>query len=206
MSPLRKGVREFQDNVYPDMKVLFEKLDKRKEPHTLFITCADSRIDPTLITQSDPGKIFVHRNAGNIVPKYPETGSSEAASIEYAICFLGITNIVICGHSHCGAVAGLADPESIKHLPHLVNWLEHASETAAAAEQIDPDSEESMLSLVERNVIFQLEHLSSYPIVSERVASGALKLHGWVYIIKTGEVRLYQHSSGQFEPLSGSFA
>lgn len=202
MTHLTEGVRRFQDSVYSGMQSLFEKLAKGQEPHTLFITCADSRIDPSLITQTEPGQIFVHRNAGNLVPKSGGSGSSEAASIEFAVCGLGVKNIVVCGHSDCGAMKGVANPESLSGLDHVASWLENASETADAAKQIEPGCDDPLMALVERNVAIQLNHLLEYPLVQQRVEAGELTLSGWVYSIGTGEVRVYQRGDDCFVSLA----
>ncbi len=198
MKQLIDGVRRFKDIIYPPMQPLFEELAEGQKPHTLFITCADSRIDPSLITQSTPGELFVHRNPGNLVPEFGSNSSGEAASIEYAVCVLGVTEIVICGHSQCGAMAGLANPASLDGLDHVVGWLEHAKDTQHDISRSETDPEDALLKLIGDNVVAQLGRLNGYPFVAERVASGKLNLHGWVYMIETGDVRFYQSSSNSF--------
>jgi carbonic anhydrase len=153
----------------------------------LFITCADSRIDPWLITQSKPGEIFVIRNAGNIAPILDDDETSAdgtAASIDYAVAVLGVAHIVVCGHSSCGAMKGLADPDSLETLPSVARWLEHSH--ALRAGGVDDLGE-----LIERNVTLQLEHLASYPTVE---ASDGIQLHGWVYDIGSGAIKVLSPS------------
>lgn len=200
MKRLIDGVCQFQNRVFPAMRSQFEALAACQKPSTLFITCADSRIDPSLITQTAPGEIFVHRNPGNLVPRFQNASGGEAASIEYAICVLGVQDVVICGHSQCGAVAGLARPESIADLDHVAHWLEHAKESERISEPLDvlPESDDPLLGLAARNVVVQLDHLIGYPFVKERVASDNLKLHAWVYVIETGEIGVYQPTEERF--------
>ncbi len=201
MKHLIEGVRRFQDLAYPPMRSLFENLAGGQKPHTLFITCADSRIDPALITQSDPGEIFVHRSPRNLVPEFGDATTSEAASIEYAVQVLGVADIVVCGHSQCGAVAGLANPESIWGLDHVANWLEHANEATRAAKHFERDFDDSLTVLSGGNVVAQLDNLLGCPFVKERVASKSLSLHGWVYVIETGDICVYQWSVNRFVSL-----
>lgn len=187
------GVRTFNTDVMPTKQALFDQLATGQSPATLFITCADSRIDPSLITQTDPGDIFVVRNAGNIIPPLEADGSSpdgNAGSIEYAITALNVEHIVVCGHSSCGAMGGLQDLDGIAEaLPSVRRWLEHSEsllDTPAAAE---------LDSLIEANVLLQLEHVRQYPGVQAKLDAQEITLHAWVYDIGSGDVRAHDGSA-----------
>lgn len=203
MKRLIDGARRFQDTVYPKMQSLFDELADGQKPHTLFITCADSRIDPSLITQSDPGEIFVHRNPGNLVPKFGDGVTSEITSIEYAVQVLGVSDIVICGHTKCGVMAGLADPDSLVGLDHVGDWVENARETGHAGGHREADTDPSLMALAGRNVVLQLDNLIGYPFVRGRVATGDLNLYGWVYEIETGTIHVYDRDEKRFVSLAG---
>lgn len=190
---LTSGLLRFTNEVLPSKAELFAGLANGQSPHTLFITCADSRVDPSLIVQAEPGEIFVVRNAGNIVPALDSDGSSAdgtAASIEYAVAVLGVQHIVVCGHSGCGAMAGLMAPESLGALPSVARWV---VKSGADASETDIDS------LIEDNVVVQLADLATYPSVRDALATGSVTLHGWVYDIASGVVR--KHDGDQFVPL-----
>ena len=126
---LIEGIHQFQEENFRPLQDLFEKLSKGQNPETLFITCSDSRIDPNLLTQSQPGDLFILRNAGNIVPSHGAANGGEGATIEFAVAGLGVKDIIICGHSHCGAMKGLLQPEMVASLPALSSWLSHAETT-----------------------------------------------------------------------------
>jgi carbonic anhydrase len=208
MQKLVNGIHKFQTEVFESQKDLFSLLAKGQSPQTLFITCSDSRIDPGLITQTAPGDIFVLRNAGNLVPPYSASNGGEVATIEYAVKVLGVQDIVVCGHSHCGAMAGLLKPESLKDLPAVRNWLQHAESTRQIILENYKDKEgDSLLNVaIQENVLVQLENLRTHPSVSARLASGKLRLHGWVYKIATGEVFGYDPKDEQFRAVTSQGA
>jgi carbonic anhydrase len=219
MQKLIQGVQRFQETVFPEHQGLFETLEGGQSPHTLFITCSDSRIDPALLTQTEPGELFVVRNAGNIVPRYGAgNGGGEAGTIEYAIVALGIENIVVCGHSHCGAMKGLLHPEAVTTMPLVADWLYQAEETrrqigefrystshsgnGTSAEALN--DEEMLAFTVEQNVLVQLAHLRTYPAVADAIAKGKLNLYGWVYHFENGQVDIYDPQQSQFVSLTES--
>lgn len=179
---------------------MFELLAKGQNPDTLFITCSDSRIDPNLLTRSQPGELFILRNAGNIVPPHAAASGGEAATIEFAVAALGVKDIIICGHSHCGAIKGLLNPELIASLPAVASWLSHAEMTRRIVRDNYGHLEGDRLvtATVQENVLVQLENLRTLPAVGSRLVKGDLHLHGWVYKIETGEVFAYDSASGQF--------
>lgn len=204
MQKLVQGVHHFQSSVFGQKREFFEQLSHGQSPETLFITCSDSRINPNLITQTEPGELFILRNAGNIVPPYGSASSGEAATIEFAVAGLGVQHIIVCGHSHCGAMAGLLAPAKLADLPSLRAWLAHAESTRRImldkySDRVGPAQ---LTTAVQENVLMQLENLRTHPTVASGLARGEIKMHGWVYKIETGEVFAYEPETGQFTSLS----
>jgi carbonic anhydrase len=206
MQRLIEGIHKFQQNELGKYEELFHRLSKDgQNPHTLFITCADSRILAELITQSEPGDLFVVKNVGNIVPRADIIGSgnSTAAAIEFAVQVLGVRDVVVCGHSLCGAMAALLAglPEG-SSMPHLSEWLELAAPVRQLVERDYDhlsDSEERMIVAAEENVLFALENLHTYPCVKSRLEAGTLHLHGWFFKIATAEMFAYDPLTQQFQ-------
>jgi len=208
MQRLIEGVHRFQNDQFGNYRKLFRKLSQEgQNPHTLFITCSDSRVLAELITQSKPGDLFVVKNVGNIIPPAGVTGStnSTAAAIEFAVETLRVSDIVVCGHSQCGAMTallgGLPDGSS---MPHLREWLKLAAPVREIMRsqyfQI-PDEEVRANIAAEENVLFGLENLHSYHCVQERLMDGSLRLHGWFFKIATAELFAYDPETNQFLPL-----
>jgi carbonic anhydrase len=208
MQRLADGIHQFQNEVFSSRQCLFERLVDGQQPVALFITCSDSRIDPSLLTQTEPGELFILRNAGNIVPAYGAVeNGGEAATIEYAVSVLGVKDIVICGHSHCGAMSGLLDQSQLAKLPAVRAWLSHAESTQRIIEENYShitDSAKRLTATVEENVLVQLEHLQTYPTVAAALDRKALNLHGWVYKFETEQVYGYHPQDGQFVPIEGT--
>jgi carbonic anhydrase len=204
MQRLVRGVHKFQQEVVGKQAEFYAELAKGQRPHTLFITCSDSRISPNLLTQTAPGEIFILRNAGNIIPPHSAVIGGEAATIEYAVGLLGVTDIVVCGHSHCGAMTGLLAPGSVADLPAMRTWLGHAEATRRIVKENYANlSGEALVNVaIQENVLVQLENLRTIPVVAARLASGRLHLHGWVYKIETGEVFAYDPAEAQFQALA----
>ncbi|MER5835002.1 carbonic anhydrase [Streptomyces sp. NPDC002130] len=166
----------------------FRKLAEGQYPEALFITCSDSRVIPAMITGARPGEIFELRNAGNIVPPYGRPGAcGEAATIEYALEVLGVQDIVVCGHSHCGAMGALKSGDDLSALPGVDAWLRIARPELTSVLQTAPD-DPSLPEVSQGNVVNQLAALRSYPVVRQRLDSGRLRLHGWYYEVDTGFV------------------
>jgi carbonic anhydrase len=197
------GVHRFRHEVFRQQQELFQRLASGQSPQTLFITCSDSRIDPNLITHTDPGDLFVLRNAGNIVPAYGAGCGGEVATIEFAVAGLGVSDIVVCGHSHCGAMKGLLHPEFLDEMPAVAQFLHHAEATRriARSKYAHLTGEPLLEAAIEENVLVQLENLQTHPAVAAALATDQLKLHAWVYDIATGEVHAYAGDAGQFVPL-----
>jgi carbonic anhydrase len=196
------GAAKFQRDIFPQRRALFEKLATGQTPEALFITCSDSRIDPSLMTQTDPGELFICRNAGNIVPPHTTTTGGMTASIEFAVGALGVTHVVVCGHSQCGAMKGAMDLEGLNHLPHTKEWLSY---TQAAVQIVNEgeglSADEKMHRLIRENVLLQMQHLRTHPMVAARLASQKLQLHGWVYDIPSGGIEAYDANKGAFLPI-----
>ena len=170
---LLEGVQDFATRVYPEKRDLFDTLAQGQAPHTLLIACADSRVSPGLITQSEPGKLFVLRNIGNIVPPYGEMLGGVSAAIEYAVLALGVRNIIVCGHSDCGAMKALLDPagSGLDTMPTVSSWLRHADAAHAVCEALHPglDGAEKLQAVAEQNVLLQLDHLRTHPAVAAKI-------------------------------------
>jgi len=204
MQKLVDGIHHFQDNVFASQRQLFERLTDGQQPLALFITCSDSRINPNLLTQTEPGELFIMRNAGNIVPAYGAVHGGEAATIEYAVAVLKIKDIIVCGHSHCGAMSGLLNRDQLQNLPAVRAWLDHAEATSRIIRENYGHIQEPaarVTATVEENVLVQLENLRTHPSVAAATGRGDVKLHGWVYKFETGEVFAYGPGEGQFLPL-----
>lgn len=198
MDDLRHGVMTFQRHVYPHHKTLFRRLALGQTPKALFITCADSRVDPTLITHSQPGQLFVDRNAGNFIPPFHGENASEAAGIEYALEALKIPNIVICGHTDCGAMKAVLHPEKAKGLKCVSKWLTNGVPARERVMARKLPKTEQLKALTEQNVVVQLENLLTYPVVAAKLKAGKLKIAGWVYDIEHGKVLEYDPGTGSF--------
>lgn len=195
-----RGLQRFQKKVYPKHRELFRKLALQQRPAALFITCADSRIDPCLLTQSKPGELFICRVIGNIVPRYPESIGGVSATIEYAVGVLGVPDVIVCGHTDCGVMKGVLNPEALKPLANVSAWLSHAqpAREALAKSEDNMTEPEFLLALTERNVVEQLKNLHTHPSVAVRLEQGRLKLHGWVYHIGKGIVTTYNPKRERF--------
>lgn len=208
MPKFAAGVVKFQSEVYPQKKELFEQLSQGQSPEALFITCSDSRIETAMITQTEPGELFICRNAGNIVPPHTGHTGGMTASIEFAVAALNVPHIVVCGHTECGAMKGAMNPEGLDTLPHVREWLGYSKAAVDVVSELGKDADDStkMRMLLEQNVILQIQHLRTHPTVAVRLAKGDLQLHGWVYDIKTGDVCAYDEDSDSFEAVSEKYA
>ncbi|MER6190102.1 carbonic anhydrase [Streptomyces cyaneofuscatus] len=177
-----------------------KKFETGQRPSVMFITCSDSRIVPTLLTASGPGELFELRTAGNIIPPYdPDAPTSEMATIEYAVCVLKVSDIILCGHSHCGAVGALARGEDLRTLPAVHGWLGRCTPAGGFPdlEDFGPACEQP----VQRHAVTQLDALRDYPCVSRAVSEGRLGLHTWYYEVHTGAVQTHRLPSGTFSSL-----
>jgi carbonic anhydrase len=199
------GVLKFQTEVFPNQKALFQQLSSGQRPQALFIGCSDSRVIPELFMQQGPGELFVVRNAGNIVPPHAVAPGGVSASIEYAVAVLGVPDIVVCGHSGCGAMAAiLSGSEQLKALPEVSRWLNFASAATQVIEErhAHKDDASKLDILVRENVLAQLANLLTHPVVANAVQLKEVRLHGWVFDIATATVMTYDAVAGEFVPLS----
>lgn len=201
------GVVKFQDDVFPKQKSLFEQLATGQAPEALFITCSDSRIDPCLMTQTAPGELFIIRNAGNIVPPHTTVTGGMTASIEFAIGALNVSHIVVCGHTQCGAMKGAMDLEALTTLPHTKEWLSYSKAAVQVVKEKNADLEpdEKIDALIKENVLLQIQHLKTHPMVAARLATDKLQIHGWVYDIKNGSVEAYDDVEAEFMPVKEKY-
>jgi carbonic anhydrase len=202
---LEAGIHHFQANYFASNRELFERLaETGQRPETLFITCSDSRVVPNLITNAAPGELFIVRNVGNIVPS-GRRGllGGVTAAIEYAVEVLEVGNVIVCGHTNCGAIDAILHPARVAHLPAVSRWLVESSRIPQLIEErygtLDPEAR--MLAAVEENVLVQLENLRSVDVVARRLDRGVLKMNGWVFKIATGDVFDYDPVFEQFVPL-----
>lgn len=202
------GIVRFQRDVYPEREALFRELAGGQKPDVLLITCADSRIDPSLVTQTEPGELFISRNAGNIVPPHCSHSGGVTSAIEYAVAVLGVRHVVVCGHTDCGAMKGALAPEALTDLPHVSDWLGHARSAVEVVKarhggRLGP---EHLEELTRENVLQQLQHLRTHPTVAAAVAGRGLQLHGWIYEIETGRVLCHDENAGGFRPVQERYA
>ena len=199
MNRIIQGIEQFQKDVFPANRELFARLASGQKPEALFIACSDSRVSLEWITQCGPGDLFVCRNAGNMAPRFSR-GDDVSATIEYAVSALGVRDIVVCGHSDCGAMKALLNPASLDDMPQVRSWLRHGKEARLALDkaQITQPSMNSLVELTKLNIRLQLDHLSAHPKVQTQLRAGALELHGWYYKIDTGEVEAWEASEDRW--------
>jgi carbonic anhydrase len=197
---LVEGLRRFRLEYFPRYREHYQRLvSEGQRPSTLFLGCADSRVVPDLLTSALPGDLFVVRNVGSFVPPFePDAGfHGTSAGIEFATLVLGVKDIVVCGHSHCGAIRALFSPPNVE-APHITRWLELARPAMSEPEMTDANLRRTEMA----SIVLQLQHLMTFPAVRERVESGALCLHGWYYVIEDGQVLGLDAASGEFKPLA----
>lgn len=204
MNELIGRVFSFEKTVFPANSELFGRLTSQgQSPKALIISCADSRVVPEHIVQAEPGDLFVCRNAGNMVPPYSTQNGGVTSTVEYGVMVLGVTDIIVCGHSDCGAMKALSDPTGLEAMPNVAAWLKHG----AAAEHVvsschgDLDGKERVRAISLENIIAQLSHLRTHPAVAARIAQGTITLHGWFVDIHAGQVLGLNGETGEFAPL-----
>lgn len=203
MQDLIDGFIKFQREVFPLRSQLFKELAESQSPQVLFVTCSDSRVVPDLFMQRGPGDLFVIRNAGNIVPSYGPEPGGVSATVEYAVAVLGVRDVVICGHSDCGAMKAISTCTCIDHLPAVASWLRHSDAARvvnAAREHASPAAK--LDALVRENVVAQLANIRTHPSVALALAQSRLNLHGWVYEIAVGSIDALDGTTNRFVPLS----
>lgn len=206
MKKLVSGFLRFHEEVFPRDRKLFESLKSNQSPRALFITCSDSRIVPSLITQTEPGELFLCRNAGNIVPPFGDVQGGVSATIEYAVQALKVPNIIVCGHTNCGAMHGILHPEAVREMPVVAHWLHYAETARRVVLEAYPEvSEEERMRIVGfENVLVQIDHLMTHPSVATAVTRGELHVFGWMYDIETGDIFSFNVHTGQFESIQST--
>ena len=203
MKDIIEGFLKFHSDAYPKRADLFKNLATKQNPRTLFISCSDSRLVPELVTQKEPGGLFVIRNAGNIVPSYGPEPGGVSASVEYAITALKVTDVVICGHSDCGAMTAIANCICMDHMPAVGSWLRYADSARVVNEARDHGSDsERVASMVRENVIAQIENIKTHPSIRLALRENRLALHGWVYDIESGDIDALDGVTNEFVSLA----
>lgn len=201
MNELIGRVLSFQRDDFPRQSGLYGHLAANgQRPSTLMIACADSRVVPEHITRAAPGDLFVCRNAGNIVPPFAQANGGVTATVEYAVAVLGVTDVVVCGHSDCGAMKALMKPETLAGLPNVAAWLRHAHAAECVVRQSYPELDDAAgaRAAALENVVVQLQHLRTHPSVAAAIAKGGLALHGWFFDIEAGQVLALDGDTGRF--------
>lgn len=206
MKELHKGILEFKESYFKKEEGLFKRLSEEQTPEVLFITCSDSRIDPNLVTQSKPGELFILRNVGNIIPPYDaiKDKNSVAAAIEFAVLSLEVKDIIICGHSNCGAMQALYKNDSkFANMPHLRDWLELAMPVKEMVEKCCPEDhgDSRQRATEKKNIIVQMQNIQTYPFVAQALRQEKLHLHGWYYDIGKGSICAYNQDKDIFEEI-----
>src|SRR5262245_7088269 len=203
MEKLVKGFLKFRTGVFEEKKELFTRLSQNQAPRALFITCSDSRVDPTLLTQTDPGELFILRNAGNMVPPYGSMQGGSTATVEYAMAVLKVPHIIVCGHTDCAVMKALLNPEEVRDLPAVREWVGQAETTRRLMRDhyINLTGNDRLIKTTQENVRSQLDHIRTHPSVALLLRKKQVDLHGWVYSISTGDVWVYDFEFEQFTPL-----
>lgn len=203
-SKLINGNKEYKNTYVRNNKKKFEELAKGQTPQALFIGCSDSRVIPNLLTKTDPGEMFVMRNVGNFVPEF--TGKADeagvASALEYGVKALKVSEIIVCGHTHCGAIAALYSEIDSKEFMHVSKWIEQgkkSKERTLLAVSNEVAGDELLRATEKFSVITQMEHLLTYPFIKQRVEDGTLAIHGWLYDIKSGDVEYYDDEQKSFK-------
>jgi carbonic anhydrase len=203
MKKIYEGLHTFQRSYFREEREFFQRIANKQSPSVLFVTCSDSRVDPNLVTQSRPGELFIVRNVGNIIPPYTETRgkNSVAAAMEFAVLELKVDDMIVCGHSNCGAIRYLhRGIHALAHMPHLRQWLQLAQPVMKAVEPSCQNAsvEECLRAAEQANILYQLENIQTYPFVKEALERGTLHIHGWYYEIGTGEIYSYSPEDQMF--------
>ncbi|MCC9006434.1 carbonic anhydrase [Pseudomonas putida] len=203
MKDIIDGFLKFQKEAYPERVKLFKDLASQQSPRALFISCSDSRLVPELVTQREPGDLFVIRNAGNIVPSYGPEPGGVSASVEYAVAALQVSDIVICGHSDCGAMTAIATCKCLDHMPAVAGWLRYADSARVVNEARNHFGPQAKVeAMVRENVIAQLANIQTHPSVRLALEEGRVTLHGWIYDIESGLIEAFDGGTGTFVSLA----
>jgi carbonic anhydrase len=205
MQRLIDGHKQFLDKAFPARRDQFHLLSEGQAPETLFVTCADSRIVPDLILQTQPGDLFICRNAGNVIPRAGEPAGGVSATVEYAVEVLRVRHLIVCGHSDCGVIRALMAPEGLAGLDSVKDWLQHVEPAWQHVDEVERNGGELTrhTALTHANVLVQLDNLKTHEYIRRAVAEGRLQIHGWYYDILSGQIEQYDEAAGRFLPLVG---
>jgi len=205
MKQLIEGHRRFLTEAFPTRRDQFHLLAEGQAPETLFVTCADSRIVPDLILQTQPGDLFICRNAGNVIPRAGEPAGGVSATIEYAVQVLRVRHLIVCGHSDCGVIRALMNPERLEGLDSVKDWLQHVEPAWGCVDEVERNAGELTrhTALTHANVLVQLDNLKSHEYIRRASAEGRLRVHGWYYDILSGRIERFDEQAGKFVPLVG---
>lgn len=203
MERLIEGHRRFLTEAFPAWRNKFHLLADGQQPETLFITCADSRIVPDLILQTQPGDLFICRNAGNVIPRAGEPAGGVSATIEYAVEVLRVRHLIVCGHSDCGVIRALMDPERLAGLDSVKDWLKHVEPAWQYVDEVERNGGELSrhTALTHANVLVQLDNLKTHAYIQRAVTEGRLQVHGWYYDILSGRIEQFDEGLKKFLPL-----
>jgi carbonic anhydrase len=203
MNRLIEGHKRFHREIFPSKRDHFHLLAEMQAPEWLFITCSDSRVLPDLFLQTEPGDLFITRNAGNVIPVSAADVDGCTATIEYAVEVLKVKHAIVCGHSDCGALKAALNRASLKNLPKASRWLHHVEGAFSHRQPLRPEEggHAELASIIRGNVVAQLANLRAQPSVARALAHGVLEVHGWYYDILTGRIEVYNEREGRFHPL-----
>jgi len=205
MKRLIEGHKRFLKEAFPARRNQFQLLSERQAPETLFITCADSRSVPDLILQTQPGDLFICRNAGNVIPRAGEPAGGVSATIEYAVEVLRVRHLIVCGHSDCGVIRALMNPATLSGLENVRNWLQHVEPAWKYVDEVERNAGELTrhTALTHANVLVQLDNLKTHAYIQRAADEGRLQIHGWYYDILSGQIEQYDEDAGKFAALAG---
>jgi len=205
MERLIEGHKRFLAEAFPGKRDQFHLLAEGQQPETLFVTCADSRVVPDLVLQTQPGEMFICRNAGNVIPRAGEPAGGVSATIEYAVQVLRVRHLIVCGHSDCGVIRALMAPHALDGLPSVLDWLQHVEPAWEYVDEVERHGGELTrhTALTHANVLVQLDNLRTHGFIQRALAEGRLALHGWYYDILSGRIKQYDEARRRFLPLVG---
>lgn len=204
MNELIGRVFSFEKQVYADQSALYSRLaTDGQSPKALMISCADSRVVPEHIMQAQPGDLFVCRNAGNIVPPFGQMNGGVSSTVEYAVMVLGVRDIIVCGHSDCGAMKAIGKDDVLASMPNVAAWLRHSNAAAKVVNDCYPelDGQDRVRAVTLENVVAQIAHLRTHPSVAAGIARGEIALHGWYVDIHAGTVLALDGETNRFVTL-----
>jgi len=203
LQKLIEGHQRFLAEAFPQRRDQFHLLAEGQQPETLFVTCADSRIVPDLILQTQPGDLFLCRNAGNVIPRAGEPAGGVSATVEYAVEVLRVRQLIICGHSDCGVIRALMAPHALDGLSSVQDWLQHVEPAWQYLDEVEHHAGELTrhTALTHANVLVQLDNLKTHGYIQRATAEGRLQIHGWYYDILSGTIECYDEAARKFVPL-----